>query len=60
MTNLTDLKKGLRNAQTTAQKRTDEAGLRDDLDDSPVFDRCRERRKRSLFDLLREVEDSDD
>ncbi len=43
------LRLGLRNAHLEAQRRTDEAGLRDDLDDVPVFDRSKRRKKhRSL------------
>lgn len=46
MTRPTDkLRDALRNARFEAQKRTDKAGVRDEPDDTPVFDRSRRRRR---------------
>ena len=41
----TDLKKALQNAHSEARRRSDMNGVRDDPDDSPVFDRGKSRRK---------------
>lgn len=50
-----DLRWALRNAQFETQRRVDEAGVRDDLDDGPVFDRSRKRRKhKSLAQDMRD------
>lgn len=63
MTRQTDkLRDALRNARFEAQKRTDQAGVRDDPEDSPVFDRARRNRKSDqlIWDTARAGEEDSD
>lgn len=57
-----DLKDILRGAGSTAQGKLDVHGVRDDLDDSPVFDRSK-RNKHRLYDMrtmARRVQDGEE